>query len=228
MRISLKASMAESTSSWTMRGGGRRGFRAWITHLYARENGWMIASLADLYAASGDRKYLQQAERSAAWVLAHRALPDGGFSHEEHDAAGPYLGDTLAMGQAFLALYQATAEPRWLDHAMATLPFLQSNFASGNGIGYLTSKAPTDRYSHTFPERDENIALARFTNLLFQYTGDERARTIAAQTMRYLVTPAIATQPLSGGELLAIEETTHAPQHLTAVATKERVAAKLQ
>src|SRR5271165_2727071 len=74
-------------------------------HLYARENGWMIASLADLYAASGDPKYLDQAQRSAEWVLAHRALPGGGFSHDEHDSAGPYLGDTLAMGQAFLALY---------------------------------------------------------------------------------------------------------------------------
>jgi uncharacterized protein YyaL (SSP411 family) len=70
------------------------------THVYARENGWMIASLADLYAASGDRKYLDQAARAAEWVLAHRALEGGGFSHDEHDAAGPYLGDTLAMGQS--------------------------------------------------------------------------------------------------------------------------------
>jgi uncharacterized protein YyaL (SSP411 family) len=196
------------------------------THLYARENGWMIASLADLYAVSGDAKYLQQAERSAEWVLAHRALPGGGFSHDEHYAAGPYLGDTLAMGQAFLSLYQWTAEQRWLNQAKATLPFLASNFAAPNGVGYLTSKMPVERFSHTSPERDENIALARFTNLLYQYTGDSQAQAIAAQTMRYLVTPAIATQPLSGGELLAMEETTHAPLHITVVGPNDNQEAR--
>jgi hypothetical protein len=190
-------------------------------HLYARENGWMIASLADLYAASGDPRYLQQAERSAEWVLAHRALPGGGFSHDEHDAAGPYLGDTLAMGQAFLALYLVTAEQHWLDDAKAILPFIGSNFAASNGIGYLTSKMPTDRFSRAFRERDENIALARFTNLLYQYTGGKQARTITEQTMRYLVTPAIATRPLSGGELLAIEETTSAPLHITVIGPRD-------
>lgn len=195
-------------------------------HLYARENGWMIASLADLYAASGDTRYLNEAERSAEWILAHRALPGGGFSHDEQDTAGPYLGDTLAMGQAFLALYAVTSDQRWLDRATATLPFLAADFVARNGVGYLTSKVSAGRFSHISPDRDENIALARFTNLLYQYTGDTKAQTIAAQTMRYLVTPAIAARPLSGGELLAIHETTHAPLHIAVVGQKDNQAAR--
>jgi uncharacterized protein YyaL (SSP411 family) len=196
------------------------------THEYARENGWMIASLADLYAAGGDSKYLDQAERSAKWVIAHRALESGGFRHDEHDAAGPYLGDTLAMGQAFLALYQVTADKMWLDRAMATVPFISANFSARNGVGYLTSKAPTDRFSRAFAERDENVALARFANLLYQYTGDAKPQAVAAQTMRYLVTPAIAIRPLSGGELLAVYETTHAPLHVSVVGAKDNEAAR--
>jgi uncharacterized protein YyaL (SSP411 family) len=195
-------------------------------HLYARENGWMIASLANLYAASGNADYLAQAQRSATWVLANRTLPNGGFRHDSQESASPYLGDTLAMGQAFLALYQVTADPQWLEHAKATLPFITANFASTDHIGYLTSKAPTDRFSHTFPERDENIALARFTNLLYQYTGDAQAQSIATQTMRYLVTPAIAIRPLSAGELLAIHESASAPLHITVVGAKEDPAAR--
>ncbi|HEX4322750.1 MAG TPA: DUF255 domain-containing protein, partial [Acidobacteriaceae bacterium] len=195
-------------------------------HAYARENGWMIASLAELYAASGDRKYLDQAERSAEWVVAHRELEGGGFRHDEHDAAGPYLDDTLAMGQAFLALYQVTADKQWLDRAVATVPFIAANFGARNGVGYLTSKAPTDKYSQGFAERDENVALARFANLLYQYTGDVKAQAVAAQTMRYLVTPAIAIRPLSGGELLAVYETTHAPLHVTVVGAKDNEAAR--
>jgi uncharacterized protein len=186
-------------------------------HIYARENGWMIASLTDLYVASGDRKYLDEAERAAEWVTTRRALPGGGFSHDEHETAGPYLDDTLAMGQAYLALYHATGEKRWLDHATAALTFVADNFAARNGAGYLTSKEPTDRFSHVFAERDENIGLARFANSLYHETGDAKARAVTEQTMRYLATPAIATRPLSGGELLAVYETTHAAPHGAAV-----------
>src|SRR6202012_5953538 len=63
-------------------------------HLYARENGWMINALCTLYAASGDASTLQEAVRSAHWVIAHRSLADGGFSHGDKDSAGPYLGDS--------------------------------------------------------------------------------------------------------------------------------------
>ena len=195
-------------------------------HLYARENGWMIASLADLYAVSGDEKYLKDAERAADWVLEHRALEGGGFRHDEHDVAGPYLGDTLAMGQAFLALYEVTADRKWLDHAEATVPFIAANFAAKDGVGYVTAKGQTDRVSHDLLERDENIALARFTNLLFQYTGEAQARDIAEQTMRYLVTPAIAERQLSGGELLAVHEMAHGPLHVAIVGPVENATAR--
>ena len=67
-------------------------------HVYARENGWMIAALCDYYAANGDDSALMQARRAAAWIVMHRSLLGGGFRHDYVDAAGPYLGDTLAMG----------------------------------------------------------------------------------------------------------------------------------
>jgi uncharacterized protein YyaL (SSP411 family) len=190
-------------------------------HVYARENGWMIAALADLYAVSGSQDDLTDAVRSAEWVLANRALPGGGFRHDESDAAGPYLGDTVAMGQAFLSLYKVTADERWLELSKATLPFLAANFSSPNGSGYVTSKAATDSFSRRFQERDENVAVARFSGLMFQYTGDAQAQAIANQAMRYLATPAIAVRWLSGGELLAIYESTHAPLHITIVGQKD-------
>jgi uncharacterized protein YyaL (SSP411 family) len=178
-------------------------------HVYARENGWMIASLAELYKASGDKKYLEEAERSAEWVVAHRALAGGGFKHDEHDAAGPYLGDTLAMGEAFLRLYEATSDKRWLASAKASLEFIAENFAAPENVGYLTSKAPADKIGRVVIERDENVALARLSNRLSDVTGDSEAKVVREQAMRYLVTPAIAVRPLSGGELLAVEETSH-------------------
>ncbi|MFI5358065.1 MAG: DUF255 domain-containing protein, partial [Opitutales bacterium] len=87
-----------------------RGIPRIDTHIYARENGWVIVALCQLAAVTGDDAYRKEAERAARWVLAHRARAGGGFNHDEKDAAGPYLGDTLAMGRAFLALHQLTQD----------------------------------------------------------------------------------------------------------------------
>ena len=86
-------------------------------NLYARENGWAISGLAAYYNVSNDPKALEIAERSAKWVIANRALPDGGFRHGDKDRGGPFIGDTLAMGQAFLDLYAATGNRDWLSAA---------------------------------------------------------------------------------------------------------------
>ena len=78
-------------------------------NIYARENGWAISGLIALYDVTGDPKVLAIAEKAAKWVNDNRALPDGGFRHGDKDRGGPYLGDTMAMGQAFLDLYAAPA-----------------------------------------------------------------------------------------------------------------------
>ena len=68
------------------------------TNIYARENGWAISGLVAFYNATGDRAALTAAERAASYILANRAIEGGGFAHGARDRAGPYLGDTLAMG----------------------------------------------------------------------------------------------------------------------------------
>src|ERR1700704_1898147 len=50
-------------------------------NLYARENGWAISGLIVYYNVRNDPKVLEVAERSAKWVIANRALPNGGFRH---------------------------------------------------------------------------------------------------------------------------------------------------
>ncbi len=176
------------------------------THVYARENGWMIAALCDLYAASADKNVLGDARRAAEWVVAHRNLPGGGFRHAERDAAGPYLGDTLAMGQAFLSLYAVTGERPWLERAVAARQFIDKNFGLAPGRGFATSKTGTDRTYAPHAERDENVQLARFANQLSQKTGDAANRATAGAAMRYLAARENALRPLSGGVLLAEEE----------------------
>jgi uncharacterized protein YyaL (SSP411 family) len=120
----------ESTAYYQLDDAGRRkrGLPHVDQHIYARENGWAINALATFYAVSGDETALKDATRAADWIIAHRSLGNGGFGHDEHDSAGPYLGDSVSMARAFLKLYEVTGDPQWLQHAGETAQFAAKNF----------------------------------------------------------------------------------------------------
>ena len=202
-----------------------RGMPAIDTHLYARENGWMIQGLAAYFAAGGDADVLRRAVTAARWVLAKRALASGGFRHDETDAAGPYLEDTLAMGRGFLALYQVTGEREWLRHAENAEHFIHARFA-GAAAGYDTAAA-TGGMLAPLPQTDENIMMARFANLLARYTGNDEYRAHADLAMRFLVTREVALKRRSeAGILIADAELASSPAHLAVVGAKSDPAAQ--
>jgi uncharacterized protein YyaL (SSP411 family) len=189
-------------------------------HIYARENGWMIEGLLALHDASGDEDALARAKRAADWIMANRSLSGGGFRHDETDAAGPFLGDTLAMGRAFLALHAATGERSWLDRAQRAADFIAANFRSPEGAGFVASKAGATPPPQA--QFDENVELTRFANLLFHYTGNDADREMASVGMRYLATPDITgpRRAYVAGVLLAAAEFDSEPLHVTIVGPK--------
>ncbi len=193
-------------------------------HIYSRENGWAIQALAALYAVTRESEYLDDAIRAANWIVARRSLPGGGFSHDEKDAAGPYLGDTLFMGNAFLALYAVTADSSWLDRARSAANFVNEHFKSDSG--FFTSTP-----SGTLPptqQLDENVAVARFANLLSYYTGDVAFRAMAEHAMRHLAAQEVVERRgyQVGGILLADRELSMDPLHITVVGGKADPAAR--
>jgi uncharacterized protein YyaL (SSP411 family) len=202
-------------------GRRRRGVPAIDRHLYAREQGWMIQALVQLYSATLERQYQEQAIASANWAIQHRSLSGGGFRHGEQDAAGPYLEDSLTMGRGLLALYAATGERPWLSRAQSTADFIGHTFVGKRGPGYVTT-ADRGQVLRPKPQIDENVAAARFFNLLARYTGQAEYRAAAQRAMRYLAARDVAllraTEP---GILLADAETTTDPVHLTIVGAKD-------
>jgi uncharacterized protein len=191
------------------------------THEYARENGWAIRGLCRLHDVTDDPAPLAAAQTAAAWVLAHRALPGGGFRHDDADAAGPYLADSLAMGQAFLALYRSSGERRWLAHARDAMDFIERQFRDARG-GYGTAPAPAGAVGvFRNPARtvEENAALARFANLLNRYTAEARYREAGLDALRFLAAAA-GTAELRTDVLLADHELATAPVHITIVGGK--------
>jgi uncharacterized protein YyaL (SSP411 family) len=196
------------------------------THIYARENGWAITALASLYSVTADGKTLDQAVRAADWVTLHHRFSAGGFRHGPRDVAGPFLGDSIAMTRAYLALYGVTGDRKWLHEAEITMQFVSRTFLSATGAGFITAVTPTDHAYQPHPQRDENVAVVRASNLLFHYTGDAKYRQIAVIAMRYLAATPIATRLPVASVLLVDDEVGRPPLHLTVVGHKDDPAAK--
>lgn len=184
-------------------------------HIYARENGWMIAALATYADATGDETAIADAIRAAEWVNTHLVWGEGGYRHGA-SSEGLYLGDTLAMANGELALYASTGDRRWLPRAEKSARFIDKRFARSAGfVTTLTSGKLEAKIDH-----DENVAVARFANLLFRYTGDVRWKKMNGRAMRWLAAPEIARLLPAGGVLLANDESTHEPLHITIVGAK--------
>ena len=189
-------------------------------HIYSRENGWAIAALTWLYSTSGDATVLTDARNAFNWIVSNRSLAGGGFRHDEVDVSGPYLSDTLAMGEAALALYAVTGERALLNSASESMAFIDRTFRAPKG-GYFTTKPAAKSPLAPTVERSENIAVCRFSNLLSHYLGDESLKKNAEHAMRALATERMAFSNVTeAGILLCDYETRFAPMHFTVVGPK--------
>lgn len=193
-------------------------------HQYARENGRVIQALAAFYSVTGEEGPLQEALTAADWLLRERSLAGGGFRHDEKDRGGPYLGDTLEAGRAFLALYTVTADPAWLRRAAQAADFIEGRFRLDAG-GYRTALS-SNRFDPPTVMREEVIGTARFANLLHHHTGEARHARMAQHAMSYLARPEVAREFSPGGVLLADLELSQPVPHLTVVGRKDDPAAR--
>jgi uncharacterized protein len=192
------------------------------THIYARENGWAISGLAAYYDVTNDSSVLAIAERAAKWVNDNRALPEGGFRHGDNDRGGPFLGDTLAMGQAFLDLYAASGDRAWLTAAAKAGDFVASfRDEAGGFFTSKTSEGKTGVFAKPAKLIDDQVQVARFMNLLNRYFAKDSYREQAAYAMRYLASASAEMPRPLPGVLLADEELALEPTHMTIVGHKD-------
>jgi uncharacterized protein YyaL (SSP411 family) len=192
-------------------------------NLYARENGWAISGLTAFYNVTNDSRVLAIAERTAKWVNDKRAIPGGGFRHGDKDRGGPFLGDTLAMGQAFLDLYAATGNRDWLAEAGKAGDFIGANFRDEAG-GFFSSKTSEGKvgvFAKPPKHSDDQIQIARFMNLLNRYFGNDVYRDHASHAMRYMTGVSAEMARPMPGVLLADEELAVEPTHMTIVGHKD-------
>jgi uncharacterized protein len=125
------------------------------------------------------------------------------------------------MSRAFLSLYEATAERRWLERAETSFQYLTKTF--DGRPGFVTAAANPQSEFPPRPQYNENVSVARLGNLLSYYTGKKEYRAAAESALRWAAAPEIAGARFSdvGGVLLADEEMNSEPSHLTVVGGKQ-------
>ncbi len=196
-------------------------------NVYARENGWAIASLAALYDVTGDAALLAAAVRAFDWTLANRRAPNGGFGHARAADDDTHLGDTLAMAEAALALYRSTAERRYLALAVDLGEVIVRDHRDPAGGFMVRQPEPGAKGVLAKPVKqiDENVATVRLLNLLARHTTRPAFRQAARHGMRYLISLA-EDDLVVPGALLADRELLREPAHVTIVGAKDDPAAQ--
>jgi len=199
-------------------------------NLYAREAGWAISALVSLHEATGDGKWLDAALDAARWAIAQRWSAAGGWRHDAQDEGGPFMTTNLAMANATLDLYRATADRMWLGLTQRAADFMVENLEDKSAGGFALAPVPvgaTGVMAQPVKHFDDNTSAVRFYNALAHYTGDARYGSIAKRTMAYLAgTPAASRAAFWPGLLQADAELANQPLHLTVVGKKSDQAAR--
>ncbi len=196
-------------------------------NLYARENGWAIASIAALYDVTGEKPLIDAAQKAFDWTLANRRAPHGGFGHGRAADDDTHLGDTLAMAEAALALYRSTAERRYIKIAAELADVIARDHRDPMG-GYMVRQPDPGAkgvLARPVKQLDENVATVRLFNLLSRNLGSPSYRAAAEHGMRYLISLA-EDDLVVPGALLADRELGREPAHVTIVGRKNDPAAQ--
>ena len=193
------------------------------SNIFARENGWAISALATYANATGEDLPLAQAERAADWIVANRRGVDGIFQHSEHDRGGPFLGDTVAMGNAAIDLYAATGKRHWLDVARESGTALAGfRDPEGGFIAAKTAEGSDGVLAKPYKDLDEQVHAARFAIRLWRYLGDVKAKDLSEHAMKYLASPEVLDSGrVAAGTLATDGEMTREPAHITIVGHKD-------
>ena len=94
-------------------------------------NALMISGLVDAYYSFGQEEFLQKALKNAHFIEKQQSREDGGLWHNYKDGKSSingFLEDYSFTIEAFIKLYEATLDQKWLDRAKSLADYSIENF----------------------------------------------------------------------------------------------------
>ena len=106
-------------------------------------NGLMLKGYVDAYLTFGEKHFLDIAIKNANFILDNQLGKDGALNHsykKGRSTINGYLEDYAFVIDAFLKLYEATFDSKWLMEAQALTNYCLAHFYDDNsGMFYFTS-----------------------------------------------------------------------------------------
>ncbi|MCW5516214.1 thioredoxin domain-containing protein [Muriicola sp. Z0-33] len=107
-------------------------------------NGLMLSGLIDAYKYLGNEEYLKLALKNASFIKENLIKADGGMYRNHKNGTSSingYLEDLVTVANAFMQLYEVTADEKWLQQSKALLDYCIANYQDPeSGLFYFTSK----------------------------------------------------------------------------------------
>ncbi len=190
------------------------GFPRVDEHVYAYENGLMIAALVRLHEAvngEGSTPPLAKAQRALDRVLVTH-VQDGSVRHDaESDSPVRYLVDAAGLGRGACRVAEATGDREYRDAAVAIAARMDEELLDERTGAYVAHTEDPDAWG-VFAERRHpfrhNVLAARFLACLWRVTGKTSYRDAAQRTLAAVATPLAldAQGRMLGSFLLALDE----------------------
>jgi uncharacterized protein YyaL (SSP411 family) len=188
-------------------------------------NGLAIRALAEAGTILPEPRYVEAAEKAAAFAVGTLRRPDGRLHRSVRGSRAGVPGfcdDYAALALGLFALYRASGNPSWF-HTAATLvdemtrlfrdPLTGVFFATGDDAEQLIAR-PLDLADHPTPSDNALAAEALLT--LGAYRGDDATRT-AAEGIFKGAGRILESAPLAAGHLAAVLLAALAPPRELAV-----------
>ncbi len=184
--------------------------------LVASWNGMAITALVEGWMATGEARWLAEAVRCGDAVVS-RLVMDGRLQHCRcgEDVRGPgLLDDHAAVGEAFIRLFEATGDRRWLDRAVALAVAMEGDFYDrADGAWFMT---PADGEALVVRPRDTHdsatpsgSALAcSFLQRLHLHDDDPRWLARVESTLGAM-SGQLGQNPFGTGHLLGVLDAYH-------------------
>ncbi|MBX3248827.1 MAG: thioredoxin domain-containing protein [Myxococcales bacterium] len=172
--------------SWDATGRAEAGVPRVDRAPYADRNGRLIEALVALHVAriAADAPVggaLQLALDAASRFERTHRDEDGGFRHGAVDDGLRHLADQVWMLRAELALYEATGDARWKEHALTTARFLLDHLAlpEGGFAAHTEDPAAVGELARRRRPLVENAVAARALLRLHRLDGEAHWREAA-------------------------------------------------
>jgi uncharacterized protein YyaL (SSP411 family) len=168
-------------------------------------NALMLNGYVDAYKAFGAPEFLEKAFKNAAFLQKHQFKKDFRLWHNYKNgksSINAYLEDYVFCTEAFMNLYEATFEEKWLEIAEKLILVCLEDFQDKKtGLFYFTSSKDKALITRNYELNDNvmpasNSVMAKNLFKISKITGNQKYYDLAAKMLKTL-TPQIKTYPQS-------------------------------